>query len=96
MGSMEMCEQKSGMERGEVRTIKTSCIKKAIYVDGNNPISGDVAVHVSVEDEGGGAFLVIETVDDDCGKIRIDLDELEAVLVAAREMIAGIEGRAEK
>ena len=77
-----------------MRTIKTSVIKKAIYVDGNNPISGDVAVHVSVEDEGGGAFIVIETVDDDCGKIRIDLDELEAVLVAAREMIAEIEGRA--
>ena len=78
-----------------MRTIKTSAIKKAIYVDGNNPISGEVAVHVSVEDEGGGAFLVIETIEDD-GKIRIDLDELEAVLVAAREMIAEIEGRAEK
>ena len=82
-----------------MRTIKTSCIKKAIYVDGNNPISGDVEVLVSVEDEGCGAFIVIETVDydnDDCGKIRIDLDELEAVLVAAREMMAGFEGRAEK
>ena len=43
-----------------------------------------------------GAFIVIETVDDEGGKIRIDLDELEAVLVAAREMIAGFEGRAEK
>ena len=82
-----------------MRTIKTSCIKKAIYVDGNNPISGDVAVHVSVEDEGGGAFIVIETDgddNDDCGKIRIDLDELEAVLVAAREMISEFEVRAEK
>jgi hypothetical protein len=79
-----------------VRTIKTSAIKKAIYVAGNNPISGDVAVHVSVEDYGGGAFIVIETVGDDCGKISIDLDELEAVLVAAREMIAEIEGRAGK
>lgn len=83
-----------------MRTIKTSVIRKAIYVDGNNPIFGDGAVHVSVEDEGGGAFLVIETVEGDdndvCGKIRIDLDELEAVLVAAREMIAEIEGRAEK
>ena len=78
-----------------MRTIKTTSIKKAIHVAGNNPISGDVAVHVSVEDEGGGAFLVIETVEDD-GKIRIDLDELEAVLVAAREMIAEIEGRSEK
>jgi hypothetical protein len=84
------------MECAEVRTIKTSAIKKAIYVAGNNPISGDVAVHVSVEDEGGGAFIVIETVDDDCGKISIDLDELEAVLVAAREMIAEIEGRDER
>ena len=79
-----------------MRTIKTSAIKKAIYVDGNNPISGDVEVLVSVEDEGCGAFIVIETVDDEGGKIRIDLDELEAVLVAAREMIAGFEGRAEK
>ena len=79
-----------------MRTIKTSCIKKAIYIDGNNPISGDVEVLVSVEDEGCGAFIVIETVgddNDDCGKIRIDLDELEAVLVAAREMMAGFEGR---
>ena len=79
-----------------MRTIKTSAIKKAIYVDGNNPISGDVEVLVSVEDEGCGAFIVIETVDDEGGKIRIDLDELEDVLVAAREMIAGFEGRAEK
>ena len=79
-----------------MRTIKTSAIKKAIYVDGKDPISGDGVVHVSVEDEGGGPFLVIENIDDNCGKIRIDLDELEAVLVAAREMIAEIEGRAEK
>ena len=93
-----MSEQKSGRERGDVRIIKTTSIKKAIYVDGNNPISGDVEVLVSVEDEGVGAFIVIETVDvdDDCGKIRIDLDELEAVLVAAREMMAGFEGRSEK
>ena len=82
-----------------VRTIKTSAIKKAIYVAGNNPIFGDGVVNVSVEDDGGGAFLVIETYsddNDDCGKISIDLDELEAVLVAAREMIAEIEGRVEK
>ena len=78
-----------------MRTIKTSAIKKALYVDGNNPISGDVAVHVSVEDNGSGAFVVIETIEDD-GKIIITLDELEAVIVAAREMIAEIEGRAEK
>lgn len=42
---------------------------------------------VTMTDEGGGAFLVLTGRDMETG-LRVDLDELEVVLVVARQMLA--------
>ena len=67
--------------------ILTTTIKVAIHRRGTNPIFGEGVVHVSVEDETGGPFIVLESDDDNSGGLRIDMEELEAAVVAARMMI---------
>ncbi len=54
-----------------------------------NPIYGEFNVVVRVEDEGGGPFLVLEQSTDDSvnQKIRLDYDELLAVVQAAKMLM---------
>lgn len=54
-----------------------------------NPIYGEFNVVVSVEDEGAGPFLVLEQSTDDGAnqKIRVDYDELLAVVQAAKMLM---------
>lgn len=50
-----------------------------------NPVFGERAVHVTLEDEGGGPFLSIRTSE---GEIKLDPEELEAIAAAARQLLA--------
>ena len=54
-----------------------------------NPIYGEFNVVVRVEDEGGGPFLVLEQSTDDSAnqKIKLDYDELLAVVQAAKMLM---------
>ena len=52
----------------------------------NHPVFGQ-GVLLTLEDEGGGAFLEIRTTDDDGGKIRLELEELELLVLEARKLI---------
>ena len=54
-----------------------------------NPIYGEFNVVVHVEDEGAGPFLVLEQSTDDSAsqKIRLDYDELLAVVQAAKMLM---------
>ena len=70
-------------ERKPVRTP----IKVAVHRSGQNPLFGEGALSVSVDDEGGGAFIVLEGEDEH--GIRIDMDELEVVVEVAHDLIAG-------
>jgi len=65
----------------------TTTIKVSVHRAGKNPIFGEGAIHVSVEDEAAGAFIIIESTDGQDKGLRIDLDELEAVIAAARRMV---------
>lgn len=48
----------------------------AVYYKEENPIFGDSAITVSVDDEGGGMFLVLNQFGNDkTNEIRIDADE---------------------
>ena len=51
-----------------------------------HPVFGQ-GVLLTLEDEGGGAFLEIRTTDDDGGKIRLELEELEVLVIEARKLI---------
>ena len=69
------------------RTIR--CVYITPVDDTVSPIFSEKAVIVTVEDEAGGPFILINTVSgDSCkGEVRLDFEELEEVVEVARELI---------
>lgn len=63
----------------------------SVHRKGYNPVYGEGAIKVTVEDEGGGPFIVLESNEGNEDGLRIDMDELEAVTAAARKLISGVE-----
>ena len=71
---------------------KITPIGMAVHLPDESPIYGESTIHVLVEDEAGGAFIVLRQVASDGedmkpGEVRLDLEELEAVMRAARRLI---------
>lgn len=66
-------------------------ITVSVHRKGDNPIFGENVIHVSVEDEGGGPFIVLDSNEGKEDGLRIDMDELEAATAAARQLISGVE-----
>ena len=66
-------------------------LKVSVHRRGDNPVYGKRAIKVTVEDEGGGPFIVLDSNEGMKDGLRIDMDELEAVTAAARKLIAGVE-----
>lgn len=58
---------------------------------GKNPIWGEGVIHVCLEDEAAGLFIVLKQNTDDAVQptIRVELEELETILEIARSMING-------
>jgi len=69
------------------RTIR--CVYITPADDTVSPLFSERAVIVTVEDEAGGPFILINTTSgDSCkGDVRLDLEELEEVVEVARELI---------
>ena len=70
-------------------TYKTTILKAVVHRETENPIFGEGNTYVSVDDEAGGPFLVIEQHDDNTenGKVRIDYEEFLAVAEAAKMLM---------
>jgi hypothetical protein len=70
---------------------KTTTLKVAVHREDVNPVFGEGVTFVSVDDEAGGPFLVIEQHDDDggseSGKLRFDYEEFMAVAEAAKTLM---------
>ena len=66
-------------------------LKVSVHRRGDNPVYGERVIKVTVDDEGGGPFIVLESNEGMEDGLRIDMDELEAVTAAARKLIAGVE-----
>lgn len=49
-----------------------------------NPIFGEQAVHLTIEDEAGGPFFSIRTSE---GEVKLDPEELEFIAAEARRLI---------
>ena len=49
----------------------------------------ELATEVSIEDEGGGYYVVLTQCPDDSqrGQLRLDLEELDAVYAAAKQLL---------
>ena len=69
------------------RTIR--CVYITPADDKGSPLFSERAVIVTVEDEAGGPFILINTVSgDSCkGEVRLDLEELEEVVEVAKMLI---------
>lgn len=61
----------------------------AVHNEGDNPVFGESATHVSVDDDAGGRFIVLKQDYEPHGEqiLRFDLDELIAVTEAAKKLI---------
>lgn len=71
-------------------TCTTTTIEVSVHPAGNHPVFGEGNTYVRLEDEGGGAFIVLRQTNDDSkpGEIRLDPHELEAVMRAAKQLLA--------
>ena len=59
-----------------------------VYPEGE-PWFHELATEVALEDEGGGYYVVLTQSPDDPqpGQVRLDLDELDAVYAAAKQLL---------
>ena len=71
-------------------TYRATPISTHITREKQHPIFGE-GVLLTLDDEGGGPFLIIQDTSDDGGKIRVELGELEILLVEARKLMAAVE-----
>lgn len=62
----------------------------AVHAEDDNPVFGETATHIRVNDEGDGPFLVITQFRESLGpgEIWLCIEEIDAVAVAARSLIA--------
>ena len=67
---------------------KSIPISYSVFPDDNNPIFGEYATHIEIEDEGGGGFVVLKQhTDDGTMIIKLDKDELEEVFRLANKLL---------
>lgn len=64
-------------------------IAVSIHPSTSNAVFGQGILHLSIDDEGGGQFFVLEEVSDiqDPGKVKIDPEEMSVLLEAARRLM---------
>ena len=70
-------------------TYKTTILRVAVHREEENPIFGEGNTYVSVDDEAGGPFLVIEQENElsTPGAMRLDYEEFLAVAEAAKMLM---------
>lgn len=68
---------------------KVTPLKLAIHTEQSNPVFGETTIHVELDDECWGPYIVLTDLGEGAkpGVVRIDLDELEIVLESAKKMI---------
>ena len=66
-------------------------LQVSVHRKGDNPVYSERVIKVTVDDEGGGPFIVLESNEGMEDGLRIDMDELEAVTAAARKLISGVD-----
>ena len=68
---------------------KTVPLKYSMFYEKDNPVFGESATHISIEDEAGGGYIVLEQFPDDGPqKLKFDLPELEELLRIANKLMS--------
>ena len=72
-------------------------ITYSVHRKGDNPVFGESSIHISLEDDGGGEFVVIRQNTDDAEKgiIRLDFEELPLISEAVELLKKGLEKNAD-
>lgn len=61
----------------------------AIHRENQNPVFGEQVTHIQIEDEAGGPFLILKQEDQE---IRLDPEELDEIVMAAKELLENYPG----
>ena len=80
----------AGTSEAPCSEILITPITVAVHRKDDNPVFGESVIHVSVADEAAGAFIVLQSNERYADGLRINPEELETVVVAARQLIAGL------
>ena len=64
---------------------KTTITQVTIHKSDDNPVFGESATRIKLEDEGAGRYLVIEQ---DESSIRLDPEELDLIIAEAKKLMA--------
>ena len=68
---------------------KTVPLKYSMFYEKDNPVFGESATHISIEDEASGGYIVLEQFPDDGPqKLKFDLPELEELLRIANKLMS--------
>jgi hypothetical protein len=61
----------------------------SVFYEKENPIYGEYATHIEIDDEAAGGFIVLKQhTDDGTMKIKLDKDEMEEVFRLANKLLA--------
>lgn len=64
----------------KTKYLKTTLVV-SVHPEGENPVFSDTATHVCVDDESGGAFIVLKQTHQDAqvGEVRLDFEEFKLI-----------------
>ena len=70
---------------------KATIIGFSVHLENENPLFGESAIHVMVQDDAGGAFLkLVSTAEDvDRGEVKLDFDQLKVICEIAGQLDYG-------
>lgn len=72
--------------------MKLTVTEITVHKEDENPIYGEIATHVKLDDEGGGPFIrLIQHSDTQTNEIRLDFNEIEYILKAIDMLKTGME-----
>lgn len=68
---------------------KTVSLKYSMFYEKDNSVFGESATHISIDDEAGGSYIVLEQFPDDGPqKLKFDLPEFEEFLRIANKLMS--------
>ena len=67
--------------------MKTMPLGYSVYSENDNPIFGDSATTIKIEDEAAGPFIVLEQFNDDVQKLKFDFDEIEILFSTIKKLM---------
>ena len=61
----------------------------SVHTENEDPLFGESATHVCIEDEAGGPFIILKQMNDfiKSGEVRLELEELKAITKVADELM---------